>query len=263
MINKNQKGFVVATLVALLTKRLKSLLRFRKVLSIFITLLIVVMLQACMRVRLDAPPSFPTARDIEMITTEEQVSGTLAMPTPQIETPAPTATEIFPTPTSLPKVTISVIKGNLFIRRGPDMAYNPIGVLYKDTSVPVIARDVLSKWVQVNIPNSDKTGWVSIQTDYSRVDGDLKSLPEFTPTDWPIAAYLRNCTHHQMYIMPSEIVLPSYFGYPENETWLYPGSYIVYDMDVPGEPEVLQVNIREGLTVEILDDGSGEHRKCP
>ena len=44
------------------------------------------------------------------------------------------------------------------------MPYNPIGVLYKGTSADVIARDVLSKWVQVVIPNSDETGWVSIQT---------------------------------------------------------------------------------------------------
>jgi hypothetical protein len=236
--------------------------QFKKQRNIYIALLFVILLQACMRVRLDAPPALPTAREIETITTEEQ-AGTLATPTAQIETPAATATEIFPTPTALPKVTISAIKGNIFIRRGPDTAYNPIGVLYKDTSAPVIRRDVLSDWVQIIIPNSENTGWVSIQTDYSRVDGDLKVLPEFTPTDWPIPAYLRNCTHHQMYIMPSEIVLPSYFGRPENEIWLYPGSYTIYDIDVSGEPEVLQVDIREGITVEILDDGLGEHRKCP
>jgi len=236
--------------------------QFRKHRSIFIALLFVVLLQACMRGRLDAPPALPTARDIETITTEEQVAAPVT-PTTKIETPAATATEIFPTQTSLPKVTISAIKGNIFIRRGPDTAFNPIGVLYKDTSAAVIMRDVLSNWVQIIIPNSDKTGWVSIQTDYSKLDGDLKALPEFTPTDWPIPAYLRNCTHHQMYIMPSEIILPSSLANPENEVWLYPGTYTVYDIDVPGEPEVLQVDIREGITVEILDDGLGEHRKCP
>lgn len=259
---KKQKGLVVATSVALLAKRLKSLLRFREVLRISITLLLVILLQACMRVRLDAPQALPTARDIETITTEEQavIPATL---TAQIESPAATATEIFPTATSLPKVTVSAIKGNLFIRRGPDMAYNPIGVLYKDTSAAVIQRDVLSNWVQITIPNSDHTGWVSIQTKYSKVDGDIKALPEFTPTDWPVPAYLRNCTHHQMYIMPSEIVLPSSLKFPDNEVWLYPGSYVIYDIDVSGEPEVLQVDIGEGSVVEILDDGLGEHRKCP
>ena len=263
-LQKQQKSFVVTTLsspkgaVVWLKERLKSQLGFREV-SISITLLFVFLLQACMQVR---PYALPTARDIETITTEEQVA-TLTMPTSQIEIPAATATEIFPAPTTLPKVTISAIKGNLFIRRGPDMAYNPIGVLYKDISAAVIRRDVLSNWVQIIIPNSDNTGWVSIQTDYTRTIGDLKTLPEFTPTDWPIPAYLRNCTHHQMYIMPSEIVLPSSLAHPENEIWLYPGSYTVYDLDVPGEPEVLQVDIREGITMEILDDGLDRHRKCP
>lgn len=236
--------------------------QLKKKQSLSITLLFVFLLQACMQVRLDAPLALPTARDIETVTTEEQ-AGTLATPTAKIEIPAATATEVFPTPTVLPKVTISAVKGNLFIRRGPDMAYNPISVLYKDTSAAVIRRDVLSKWVQITIPNSKNTGWVSIQTAYSKVDGDLKALPEFTPTDWPIPAYLRNCTHHQMYILPSEIILPSSFGYPENETWLYPGSYTVHDIDVPGEPEVLQFDIREGITVDIKIDGLGEHRKCP
>jgi len=236
--------------------------QFQKQQSIYIILLFVILLQACMRVRLNAPPALPTARDIETITTDEQVTAP-ATSTAQIEIPTSTATKSFPTSTSLPKVTISAIKGNIFIRRGPDTAYNPINVLYKGTSAPVIQRDVLSNWVQIIIPNSNETGWVSIQTDYSKLDGDLKALPEFTPTDWPIPAYLRNCTHHQMYIMPSEIVLPSSLSQPENEIWLYPGSYIVYDIDAPGEPEVLQVDIREGITVEILDDGLGEHRKCP
>ncbi len=230
--------------------------------SVSILLLFVFLLQACMQFRLDAPPALPTPREIETVAVEDQPTATLtASPVPVTATA--TETVIAPTETTRPTISISALKGNLFIRRGPDMAYNPIGVLYKDTSAPVIRRDVLSNWVQIIIPNSDDTGWVSIQTDYSRVDGDLKSLPEFTSTDWPIPAYLRNCTHHQMYIIPGEIVLPSYFGYPENETWLYPGSYIVYDLDVPGEPEVLQVEMREGITVEILDNGLGEHRKCP
>jgi hypothetical protein len=235
--------------------------QFQKHRNVFFALLFVVLLQACMRVRLDTPPAFPTARNIETITTEER-AVIPATSTAQIKTPA-TTTEIFPTPTSLPKVTISAVKGNLFIRRGPDMAFNPIDVLYKDTSAKVIARDVLSNWVQIIIPNSDKTGWVSIQTDYSKLVGGLKALPEITPTDWPLPAYIRNCTHHQMYIMPSEIVLPSTYAQPENEIWLYPGSYTVYDLDVPGEPEVLTTGIREGITVEILDDGLGEHRNCP
>lgn len=218
------------------------------------------LLQACMQVRVDAPPALPTPQDIETVAIAEQPAAT-ATSTPT--TVPATATEISPTATTQPRVVISAVKGNIFIRRGPDMAFNPIGVLYKDTSAPVIARDVLSNWVQIVIPNSDQKGWISIQTQYSKVDGDLKTLPEFTTTEWPTPAYLRNCTHHQMYILPAEVILLSSFDQPDNMVWLYPGTYTVYDLEVSGEPEVTTVEVREGVTVEILDDGAGEHRKCP
>ena len=234
---------------------------FQKYRSVPIILLFVLLTQACAQVRLDAPPALPTARDIEPVATEERIAP-LATPTTQVE--IPTATEIIPTPTSsLPKVTISVVKGNIFIRRGPDMAFNPIGVLYKNTSAKVVARDVLSKWAQIEIPNSDQTGWVSIQTQYSQVEGEIKDLPEYTPTEWPVAAYLRNCTYHQMYVLPAELLLPTYDKYPDNEIWIYPGTYTVLDMDVSGDPEVAQIVVQEGSDIEILDDGLGEHRKCP
>ena len=229
----------------------------RRILAATLT---VMLLQACMQVRVDAPPALPTPQDIETVAISEQPAAT-ATSTPT--TVPATATEISPTATTQPRVVISAVKGNIFIRRGPDMAFNPIGVLYKDTSAPVIARDVLSNWVQIVIPNSDQKGWISIQTQYSKVDGDLKTLPEFTTTEWPIPAYLRNCTHHQMYILPAEVILLSSLDQPDNMVWLYPGTYTVYDLEVSGEPEVTTVEVREGVTVEILDDGAGEHRKCP
>ncbi len=229
----------------------------RRILTATLTIML---LQACMQVRVDAPPALPTPQDIETVAISEQPAAT-ATSTPT--TVPATATEISPTATTQPRVVISAVKGNIFIRRGPDMAFNPIGVLYKDTSAPVIARDVLSNWVQIVIPNSDQKGWISIQTQYSKVDGDLKTLPEFTTTEWPTPAYLRNCTHHQMYILPAEVILLSSFDQPDNMVWLYPGTYTVYDLEVSGEPEVATVEVREGVTVEILDDGAGEHRKCP
>jgi hypothetical protein len=66
-----------------------------------------------------------------------------------------------------------------------------------------------------------------------------------------------------MYILPSEIILPSSFEFPDNEVWIYPGAYTVLDIDVPGDPEVAEFSIKEGGVVEIRDDGLGEHRKCP
>lgn len=239
---------------------IKQLQKYR-ILSI--VLLFVLLTQACTLVRLNAPPALPTAQDIEPFSTEEQVT-LLPTQTAMDEIPVPTATKISPTAASFSEVKISAVKGNLFIRRGPDMSFNPVGVLYKDTSAEVIARDILSKWVQVKIPNSDKTGWASIQTKYSQVEGDLSSLPEFTTTEWPVPAYLRNCTYHRVYILPGQIYLTSSLDYPENEIWLYPGTYTIYDLDVPGDPiEVLQVDIREGSDKEILVDGFGERHHCP
>lgn len=229
--------------------------------NISIALLFVLLTQACGAPdRLDAPPALPTAQDIVPISTEVR-SEPSTTPTAQVE--IPTVTKIVPTPTqSLPKVTISAVKGNLFIRRGPDMGFNPIAVLYKDTSAEVIARDVLSKWVKIKFPKSDKTGWVSIQTQYSLIEGDLQDVPEQSPTEWPVPAYLTNCTYHQMYVMPVEAVVPSIFNSPNNEIKINPGSYTVYDIDVPGEPLVAEVEVKEGSEIDIVKDGAGDHHKC-
>jgi len=230
---------------------------------ISLALLFVLITQACSLGKLNTLPALPTAQDIEPFVTEEQVN-LIPSPTATITLPVPTLVEATSTPVPLPKVTISAVKGNLFIRRGPDMAFNPVSVLYKDTSAEVIARDVLSKWVQIKIPGSDKTGWASIQTKYSQVNGDVSSLPELTTTEWPVPAYLRNCTYHRMYVLPGQIYLTSSLGYPENEIWLYPGTYTIYDLDVPGDPvELLQVDIREGSDQEIRVDSLGERHHCP
>lgn len=224
--------------------------------SVFIALLLTLILQACANARLDTPTAPPTALTVEPVSTETF--------TPPLATSTePAATKVSVTATQPLKITITAVKGNLFIRRGPDMAFNPVGVLYKGTTVDVIGRDVLSRWAQINIPNSNATGWVSLQTSFSKVDGDIQSFQAFTPTEWPVAAYLRNCTHHQMYIMPGAITLPSSFFTPDNEIWLYPGHYQVFDSDMSSLPEVMKFDIREGQEVEIRNDGTGEHRKCP
>lgn len=234
----------------------------RRRLIIIIVLLLILSTQGCARARLNIP-SLPTAQDIESGMTEGQTEVPVTLTIQVEKTPSPTATEIIPTATSLVKVTITAMKGNIYIRRGPDMAYNPIGVLYKGSSTDVIARDVLSRWVQVLIPDTDITGWVSIQTEYSQLNGEFDELPDFTFTDWPVPAYLENCTAHDMYVLPAEIVIPAYFSAPKNEAWLNPGTYTVYDLFVPGEPEVLQIDIREGDQSSINVNGLGEKHKCP
>lgn len=238
--------------------------RFIKSKKIYVVLLFVILTQGCVQFRLDSPSAQPTARDIEPVVVTDAPLEITVTPTALIQnTPVATATEIIPTNTSLPRVTITAVKGNIYIRRGPGMAYNPIGVLYKNTSTDVIARDVLSNWVQVVIPDSDKTGWISVQTEYSQLDGEYDSLPDFTFTDWPVPAYLYNCTEHDMYIMPGEIILTSYFTHPNNQVWIYPGSYTVYDYSMSDLPEVRKLDIREGVNDAIIYDGTGVGHKCP
>jgi len=182
------------------------------------------------------------------------------VPTSRLEIASPTAPATL-TPTA---ITITAVKGNLFIRRGPDLAYNSISVLMKGEVVSALGRDVLARWVQVPLPGQpDKTGWVSIQTQFSAVSGDVMTLPEVTPKERPVASYFRNCTNHQMIVKPGDTVIPSLSGYPDNIVWIYPGVYTVYDYDVPKQPEVLSAELREGLTIDILVDGTGEQRKCP
>lgn len=224
-------------------------------LSAFIA--ITLLLQACASAVTVTPPPKPAA-------TSQPATPTVPQPTVPAATPTPLpAATAQPTETVAPRVVISAAGGNVFIRRGPGMAYNPIGVLFKGTSETVLARDVLSRWVQVRIPNSEKTGWIFVNSGFTQVEGDLASVEDFTTTDWPVPGYLINCTHHDMYIMPGEVILPASFGYPPNDVWLYPGFYTVQDIMVAGEPKVLDIEMREGVDLEIRVDGSGEKRKCP
>ena len=144
--------------------------QFLKSRKTLILLLFIMLTQGCVRARFAASSGLPTARDIESTSTQNVESR--STPTRQFtQTPSPTATVVIPTETALPKVTITAMMGNLFIRRGPGLPYNQIGVLHKGSSADVIASDVLSEWVQIIIPDSNKTGWVSIQTEYSKLNG--------------------------------------------------------------------------------------------
>ena len=195
-------------------------------------------------------------------------SSTLITSTPEARISS-TPSSTFPVdgimPSSTPSsVTITAVNGNLFIRRGPGLAYNPIALLLKGQSALVLAHDVLVNWVEVPIPTlPGKTGWVSIQTVFSSVSGNLMDMPEILPTGWPVPAYLRNCTYDQMIVEPGDTTLPSVNNNPDNEVWIYPGIHNVFDTDVDGQPEVLTVDLKEGMTVDVRVDGNGDHRKCP
>lgn len=155
-------------------------------------------------------------------------------------------------------------KGNLFIRRGPDLAFDPISVLPRGQTALPNGRDVLTDWLRVPLPDDvSRVGWISIMSEFTQVTGDVHALPEIEPTDWPRLAFLRNCTHHEMLVEPAGITIPSVDNFPDNDVRINPGSYSVIDVNVEDYPEVLSVEIKEGSAVDILTDGNGEKKKCP
>lgn len=169
-----------------------------------------------------------------------------------------------PTVRSADRLTVTATKGNIFIRRGPDFGFNAIGVLYEGQSAAALARDVLGGWVEVPMPGQpNQTGWISIQSQFTVLDGDVMTLQEVDPTFFPVTASLRNCTLDQMLVTPGNIVLPSVVNFPANEVRVNPGVYVVLDTDVDGYPGVLKVEIREGSSIDVRTDGNGEKRKCP
>lgn len=221
-------------------------------------LLLALLLSSCIGLRVDSPAgSQPNA--------EEEMTPPRFTPGPARPTePPPTPINILPTVTpTRATVTLTAFGGNLYIRRGPDIRFNQIGVLYEGTTVNVLARDVLMDWVQIQIPNSAALGWVSIQTKYSTLSGDPAELPEIALKEYPLPATVRNCTQHQIIILPGRYILNSVFFSPDNELWLPPGSYTAYDVDAPNEPEVLSFDIREGQEVEVQRDGLDVKRICP
>ena len=88
-----------------------------------------------------------------------------------------------------PPVVVTAVNGNIFIRRGPDLAFNPISACCERANRGATARDVLARWLQIAVPGDpQRTGWITIVTSYTVVSGDVRRLPEVEPTVWPSSA---------------------------------------------------------------------------
>jgi hypothetical protein len=233
--------------------------RCRRRSAAWVASVLAVSLQACGAVRIPgvAPSAEPTTVSLTS-PTAYLFTATLPAVT---DTPIATRESLTPSAAS---VIVTAVKGNVFIRRGPDFAFNAIGVLFDGQSLTALGRDVLAEWVQVPLPAQPiQTGWISIQSQYTVVDGLVMDLPEIEPSYFPAAASLRNCTFHQMLITPGNIVLPSLDNFPANEVRINPGTYVVLDTDVDGYPQVLKADVHEGSSIDVRVDGNGEKRKCP
>jgi hypothetical protein len=171
------------------------------------------------------------------------------------------AENITPSP-SVGAVAITADKGNLNIRRGPGISYNPISVLKKGQSATAHGRDFLANWIMIDIPGgAGETGWVRTETDYSQITGDINSLPEVI-VDFAVPAYVQNCTYHLMVLQPGNIPVSSLLAFPDNTARVYPGEYTVYDDDVPDVGEVMTINVKEGMLIDIDVDGNSKRHKC-
>ena len=225
----------------------------------FLLLSMALLAQACLPAQTQ-----PTEPSEEAQTVVEDAPMPTATAT---ETPLPTPTiapTTEPTATPAPRVRVQAIGGNLYIRRGPSTLYDRIGVLKSGEQAEVIGRDVLSKWVQVKIPGSEQTGWISILTEYSQIDGDLSQVNSFTFTDFPQPSYIENCTEHDLLVLPNEFYLYSLYTNSTylNEVQVDPGVYTIKDLSVEGEPVYLTVDVREGQTVYITVNALDETHLC-
>jgi len=188
-------------------------------------------------------------------------TATQLAPVTKMQTTTQAATET-PRPSPTPKVvTISIKGGNLNVRRGPSTAYNPIYYLYDGEIATVVGRDRISRWILIEVPSAPSArGWVTTETEYTTVTGDVPSLP-FMTEEPAEPAFIRNCTKHLMLVMPVEVQLLNKFNGPYNEERFDPGIYQVYDLEGSGK-DYETVDLREGITVDIRFDGNGEKSKC-
>jgi hypothetical protein len=179
------------------------------------------------------------------------------------------ATRIPQTPTVTPEimdtpkvVSVRIDGGNLSVRRGPSVDYNYVGVLKEGDVVIANGRDRISRWIRIALPSApDVEGWITSETDYTLIDGDISNLP-YIEAEPARPAYIRNCTKYEMWIMPAEVSLLSKFDEPYNEERFPVGVYQVYDVENLSDASIEQIDLSEGETVEIRYDGLGEKSKC-
>ena len=136
--------------------------------------------------------------------------------------------------------------GNLFVHRGPGLEYNYVGVLYDGDTAIATGRDRINRWIRVELPSkSGVEGWITTETDYTRIYGDISNLP-FIETEPASPAFIRNCTKHEILILPAEVYLLSKYNTPYNEERFDVGVYQVYDTDIPGNVRLEDVSLSEG-----------------
>jgi len=217
--------------------------------------------------------NLPTAAAPTLLPTQAATALPVSPTAPSLPTPLPPTESLPPAPTpslapswtatlspTAAPVTVSAT-GNLNVRRGPGVGYNPVGGLLKGETATATARDANGEWLYISLASS-KPGWVSILTKFSTVSGDVQSLPVMN-VDPPKPAYFRNCTFHPMLVKPAGITVPPQNESPQNKVQFNPGDYEVKDTSVAGEPTVMEATLFEGQTIDIRTDGIPNTYSCP
>jgi hypothetical protein len=157
---------------------------------------------------------------------------------------------------------VKIEGGNLFVRRGPSLDYNYVDVLYDGVTVLATGRDRVSRWIRIALPsNPEVEGWITTETNYTLIEGDIPNLP-YIETEPARPAYIRNCTMHELWVMPAEVKLLEKFEAPDNEERFPVGIYQVYDLENPDNKPIEEVSLSEGKMVDIQYDWTGEKTKC-
>ncbi len=232
----------------------------RKFSKIHLMILVIVLAfssQACGSTKAPAQ----TATENQAATVEPTSSPIPTAEVQSMKTPTPTIA-VTPSPTSS-LITITAVEGNIAIRNGPDMTFDAIAKLQDGETATVLARSIMDGWVQIEIPSQvGETGWVSVQTNYSIVNGNLLDLPRIDSVEWNVGSYLINCTPHQLIVKPGDVILQPVGEYPNNRVWFSPGTYSVYDLDVTGQPVAANLSVTEHREFHILKDGTRTQWSC-
>jgi len=161
------------------------------------------------------------------------------------------------------QVIITVLSESLYIRRGPSTDYDVLASFTAGQSAVATYRDAQSGWVYIPLPSKPSAfGWVSIQTQFTSVQGEVSSLGVKNAGP-AVPATIRNCTFHPMLIQPGNILIKPQFDAPSNTHDFPPGNYAAYDQNQVGHPKVASFSLVEGTKVDINKDGLGNSYYCP
>ncbi|MBT3315442.1 MAG: hypothetical protein HN390_12615 [Anaerolineae bacterium] len=241
---------------------IKMIGKFKIQMLVVILMLAAFALQACAQfavIETDVPQASPAPNDTATWTPrpKEPTAPPTATKTPISNTPTPALA-----PTQAKETLFSVTGGNLNVRRGPDLAYNYLGVMYDGDEAVAIGRDRKGDWLLIELPSKPGVeGWVTTETEYSTVEGNIRSLP-IVEVEEALPAFIRNCTKHTILVQPVEIQLLDKYNEPDNVGHFDVATYQIYDVDISGNVRLEDVSLSEGRTVDIIYDGNGDKSKC-